>query len=83
LVEEVYAFDWEQAERVEIQPAFIQRGELVFLNFNVKGFHTDANCRYALSSNELFIEIRDASINKIQRFCQTLFKEIDVAQSSI
>lgn len=40
--------------------------------------------RYALSENELLLEIRDLTApNKIRRLCQTLNKQIDVALSEV
>jgi len=68
---------------VEFSPIFIEKAEFVFLNFNVKGYDTAKDCRYALSSNELLIEVRDKGTQKVHRFCQTLFKEVDVGQSNI
>lgn len=49
----------------------------------MKSYKKESDIHYALSENELLIEIRDPSSNKVHRFCKTLFKEIDVDQSSI
>ena len=38
---------------------FIQQNDLVFLNINAKGYKKDEDVRYALSSDELILEIRD------------------------
>ena len=77
------AFDWDKAERVDAKFQFINQGELVFLNFNFKGYKKDADVRYALSENELFLEVRDVPKNKVHRMCKTLYKQIDVKGSDV
>lgn len=54
----------------------------MFINFNFKGYQKDKDVRYALSENELLIEVKDKQ-NKVHRLCKTLFKEIDVPESSV
>ena len=39
--------------------------------------------RYALSADELLIEIRDRPTNRLQRLCHTLCKQIDVPGSNV
>lgn len=71
-------FDWDKAERMDAKFQFINQGELIFLNFNFKGYKKDCDVRYALSENEVFLEVRDVPKNKVHRLCKTLFKSIDV-----
>ena len=71
-------FDWDKAERMDAKFQFINQGELVFLNFNFKGYKKDCDVRYALSENEVFLEVRDVPKNKVHRLCKTLYKSIDV-----
>ena len=47
----------------------------------MKGYNKLSDVRYGLSENELLLEIRQGSI--FHRFCKTLFKEIEVDQSSV
>lgn len=47
----------------------------------MKGYNKLTDVRYALSENELLVEIRQGLV--IHRICKTLFKEIEVDQSSI
>jgi hypothetical protein len=76
-------FDWDKAERMDAKFQFIDQGELVFLNFNFKGYKKDCDVRYALSENEVFLEVRDVPKNKVHRMCKTLFKQIDVQGSDV
>lgn len=57
-------FVFETAERVELKTNFIQQNDLVFLNIAAKGYKKDEDIRYAFSSDELLIEIRDRSTKK-------------------
>jgi len=62
----------------------IAQSDFIFLNLPLKGYKKDEDIRYALSENELHLEVRDRSApNKVRRLCQTLNKQIDVAQSEI
>jgi len=56
---------------------------LVFVNYKFKGYDKESDVRYALSENEILIEVADKSKNKIYRTCKTLYKEINVAQSQV
>lgn len=62
---------------------FINQGELVFLNFNFKGYNKESDVRYAISENEIFLEVRDVPKNKVHRICKTLYKQIDVKNSDV
>ena len=76
-------FDWDSAERVEAKFQFIDQGDLLFLTFNFKGYKKDSDVRYALSENEILLEVRDTSKNKIHRVCQTLTQPISSKDSSV
>lgn len=76
-------FDWDAAERVDAKFQFINQGELVFINFNFKGYKKDTDVRYAISENEVILEVRDVPKNKVHRMCKTLFKPIDVKSSDV
>lgn len=76
-------FSWESAERVDAKYHFIGKGELVFLNFNFKGYTKEKDARYALSENEILLEVRDAAKNKVHRVCKTLSQPIDCKDSSV
>jgi len=59
---------------------------LVFFNIPAKGYDRDNDVRYALSSDEFIIEIRDKSQrgkHVIRRICKTLSKSVDVARSDV
>ena len=66
---------------------FIQQNDLVFLNIDAKGYKKDEDVRFALSSDELILEVRDRStkkgVHQVKRLCQTLNKSIDVGRSEI
>ena len=55
----------------------------------MKGYSKICDVRYALSENELVIEIKEPSNKapsgnqRVHRLCKTLHKEIDVQQSSV
>jgi hypothetical protein len=64
------AFSWETAEVVDAaKPMFSNAGELVFVTFMFKGYNKDADVRYALSDNEILLEVREVAKNKIHRVC--------------
>ena len=65
-------FSWEKAERVDSEFTFINQGELVFVNFKFKGYNKENDARYAISENEIFIEVRDEAKNKVHKVCKTL-----------
>jgi len=75
-------FDWDTAERVESKHVFMNQGELVFVNFNFNGYNKDSDVRYALSENELFLEVRDLGKNKVYKCAKTLQEPIDCQESS-
>lgn len=77
------AFSWETADRVESKFTFINQGELVFVNFNFNGYSKDSDVRYALSENEIFLEVRDTGKNKVHKCAKTLQEPIDCKESSV
>lgn len=62
---------------------FINQGELVFVNLNFKGYSRDADARFALSENEILLEVRDTAKNKVHRLCKTLQHPIDCKESAV
>lgn len=73
-VEEVEVpFSWADAQRVELKPQFIAQADFVFLNINLKGYNPDEDVKFALSSDEILIEIRDRSapkgVSRVRRLC--------------
>lgn len=76
-------FNWETAERVDAKYTFMNQGDLVFVNCNFKGYNKETDARYALSENEILLEVRDEAKNKVHRFCKTLFHPIDCKESSV
>jgi len=79
--EEKAVFDWSTAERVDANFTFINQGDMIFVNYKFKGYRKDSDVRYALSDNELLLEVRDSFKNKIHRTCKTLFDSIDIVHS--
>ena len=55
----------------------MNQGELVFINFFFKGYNKDTDVRYALSENEILLEVKDEAKNKVHRVCKTLFSPIN------
>jgi len=55
----------------------------VFINFNFKGYNKEQDARYALSENEILLEVRDVGKNKVHRVCKTLHQPIDCKESSV
>ena len=49
----------------------------------MKGYSKICDVHYALSQNELLIEVKDPATLKVHRICKTLLKEISVEQSSV
>merc|ERR1712227_32896 len=76
-------FNWETAERMDAKFQYINQGELIFINFNFKGYKKDSDVRYAISENEVILKVRDVPKNKVHRMCKTLFKPIDVQGSDV
>ena len=76
-------FDWETAEQVEAKCQFMNQGELAFINFNFKGYNKEQDARYALSDNEILLEVRDVAKNKVHRMCKTLTYPINCQESSV
>ena len=79
----VVAFDWETAPRVEAKYDFMNRGDLIFVNFHLKGYDKVDGVRYAFSENELFMEVRVPNENKVVKLGQTLFRPIVVKDSHV
>lgn len=61
----------------------MNRGDLLFVNFNLKGYNKNSDVKYALSENELFFEVRDKTSKKVHRLCKTLFKSVVPVESNI
>lgn len=61
----------------------MNQGELVFLNFNFKGYSKEKDARYAISENEIILEVRDVAKNKVFKVCKTLSHPIDCKESSV
>ena len=83
-------FSFEEAEHIELRTTFINQSELVFLNVPAKGYDKDSDVRYALSSDEFLLEVRDKSFvprgkqqHKVKRICKTLTHQVDVARSEV
>ena len=76
-------FSWEDAEKVEAKHTFVNQGEMVFATFHFKGYDKDKDVRYALSDDEVLLEVRDVSKNKVHRICNTLLHKIDAQESTI
>ena len=53
------AFDWKTAERFDSKFTFLNQGDLVFVNLNFKGYNKESDVHYALSDNELLLEVKD------------------------
>ena len=70
-------FSWETAERVEAKHQFFHMKEFVIINLQMKGYSKTTDVRYALSENELLVEIKD-SASRVHRICKTLYREVDV-----
>lgn len=80
-------FSFEDAEKVELKGTFITQADFVFLNISMRGYKPAEDVRFALSSDELVLEVRDRTatkgINRIKRTCLTLSKQIDVPTSEV
>ena len=76
-------FNWEEAERVEAKHQFYHTKENVFVNFPMKGYSKLMDIRYALSENELLVELKDPQTGQVHRLCKTLNREVDVDQSNV
>ena len=61
----------------------MNQGDLVFVNLNFKGYNKESDIRYALSENEILLEVRDEAKNKVHRICKTLFSPINSQDSSV
>ena len=61
----------------------MNQSDLVFINFNFKGYNKEADARYALSDNEVILEVRDVGKNKVHRMCKTLTMPINCQESSV
>lgn len=62
-------FEWETAPRVEAKYTFMNRGDLVFVNFNLKGYDKEKGVRYAFSENEILLEVRIPGDIKVVKLC--------------
>lgn len=60
----------------------INQHDFVFFNIPFKGLDKENGVRYALSANEILLEVRDSQ-NKINRMCQTLDKAILIEKSDV
>jgi hypothetical protein len=49
----------------------------------MKGYSKLCDVRYSLSQNELLIEVKESSTQKVHRLCKTLLKEVNVELSSV
>jgi hypothetical protein len=78
-----YPFIWETAIKVEGVHQFFHTKEFVFVNMPMKGYSKICDVHYALSQNELLIEVKDPATLKVHRICKTLLKEISVELSSV
>ena len=76
-------FSWEDAEQVEAKHTFVNQGDMVFATFHFKGYDKEKDVRYALSDNEVLLEVRDVAKNKVHRVCNTLLHKIDARESTI
>lgn len=83
IVPVVVPFKWDEAVKVEAAHQFFHTKEFVFVNFNMKGYNKITDIRYALSQNELLVEIKEPSTLKVHRLCKTLNKEVNVELSSV
>ena len=59
----------------------------MFFNVPAKGYNKESDVRYALSSDELLLEIREKTPLKgkhtVKRICKTLTNSVDVGRSEI
>lgn len=76
-------FEWDRARQVEASYTFLDQGELVFVTFNFKGYKKESDVRYALSENEMVLEVRDVGKNTVHRVCKTLQFPIVSKDSSV
>lgn len=78
-------FSWCTATQVDLKPQFISQADYVFINLPLRGYNKETDIRYALSENELLLEVKDTSQGKfiVRRLCQTLHKQIDVSLSEV
>lgn len=76
-------FSWTDAERVELKGNFMTQKDMVFLNISLKGYNPETDVKYAISSDEIFLEIKQPGKNKVLKLCQTLTKQIDVPESDV
>jgi hypothetical protein len=61
----------------------MNQGELVFVNFFFKGYNKETDVRYAISENEILLEVKEESKNKVHRISKTLFSPINSQESSV
>lgn len=47
----------------------MNRGDLVFINFKLKGYDKEKGIRYALSENEILLEVRIPGDVKVVKLC--------------
>lgn len=50
----------------------------MFVNLQMKGYNKTEDVRFALSENEILIEVRDSK-RRVHRLCKTLFREVEMA----
>lgn len=66
----IESFDWDTAPRIALDCQFNQIKDFVFLTFQLKGYKREDDVRYALSENELLLEVRRGK--NVARLCKTL-----------
>ena len=54
-------FSWDKAERLEAKHQFFHMKDFVIVNFMMKGYQKTTDVRFALSENELLVEIKDST----------------------
>ena len=56
---------------------------MLFVNLNLKGYNKSRDVKYALSENELFLEVREQATQKVHKLCKTLFKPVVPSESNV
>lgn len=76
-------FDWASAVKVDATFQFFHTKDYVFVNLPMKGYSKLVDVHYALSADELLIEVKEAATQKVHRLCKTLLREVNVELSSV
>ena len=74
--------NWDEAEKVEAAVTFMNRGDFIFVNFHLKGYKKE-DVKYALSKDEIFLEVKDQQKVQVHKICQTLWKKIVLYESQV